>query len=119
MEDTADMVGHHRMARTSNSPRREDNNEYERPRLWPLAAGDHQRGGVHHLRVQLHAPAHRPRLAFLWRILGFRRGTLYRDVRLPPDHLPAFRVAWQCVPWYQPALAQHGAPLGNAYGLER
>src|SRR5262249_58131579 len=28
--------------------------------IWPLAAGGHQRGSLHHLRAQLHASAYRP-----------------------------------------------------------
>ena len=56
----ADTVGHHRMARTSNSHQREGNHEYERPRIWPLAIGRDQRAGVHPSVADLAHSGHVP-----------------------------------------------------------
>src|SRR5215207_1531433 len=66
--------------------------------LWPLAARGRQLGGVHHLRLQLHAPAHQARLALVRRVLRLRGGPLHRNVRLPVDDLFALGMAQQPLP---------------------
>src|SRR6266545_8022716 len=81
-------------ASTRRSALREISNDIRyRTGLRPLAAGDHQRGRIHHIRFQLHQAAHGARLAIVWGLLSLSGGAVHRDVRLPADDLSAFRLA--------------------------
>src|SRR5215831_13145212 len=76
--------------------------------LWTLGPGDHQYRRLHFFRLQLHKAEDHPGLAFLWRVLGFYRRSIYRDVRFPVDDLPAFGMAGARLSGHGSLLARCG-----------
>src|SRR3990172_9524962 len=89
------------------------------PCLRPVAVGDHQLIGLHHVCLQLHAPPDRPLLAFIWGFLGFYRRALHRDVRFPLDDLSALRLVGESLSRIGPPLPRCRAPLQHLAPLER
>src|SRR5262245_42409031 len=79
--------------------------------LWSLGAGDHQHRRVRDFRLQLHEAENLAGLAFLWRVLGFHRRAVHRDVRFPADDLPAFGMAGAHLSGPRSILARCGTPV--------
>src|SRR3990167_6844195 len=85
-------------ARSVHTPIVEICHEHTASRLRNVDAGCDQRCILHLLRMELLHPAHDPRLAQLWPVLGVRRGALRRDVRLSAQPLSPFGLADVALP---------------------
>src|SRR3989338_10543834 len=87
------------------SHRKGSQNECGCSRLWPVVTGDYQLVILYPVRLQFFQAALKPRLAHVRPLLGFYRGVVHRDVRLPADDLLSLRLADGNIPGRELAVA--------------